>query len=403
MNFVRPGKSKRNGQVFVMFAIVLPILLTFAGLGIDYAFAYVTRATLSRAIDAAALAGMRNINQGPTQAKAIALGAFNVNYGVGLGRDSSPPVLNIVFSTDSGNNTVVNVNATVAINTFFLRVIGYNTLNVSSSSQVTRPAVIMSLILDKSGSMNLNGGARALPPAVANFLTYFDNATDQVAMVSFSSVASIDVTMRTNFLTPITTQVNSLPFGGATFSQAGLLDGQAQINGVALKPGQNVVKVAVFFTDGWANTDQDKLNCPPSSLLNFGGCSPPEAALGWCRGVSFMDPTSGSTTYCGATVFPAQSAGGAMESLTLANISNDAMYRAIQVATSMRAQSVVVYSIGLGNTISQSFLQQVANDPASSSFDPNQPIGQAVFAPTAADLQGVFQTIASQILLRITQ
>ena len=98
MNFVRPGKSKRNGQVFVMFAIVLPILLTFAGLGIDYAFAYVTKATLSRAIDAAALAGMRNINQGPTQAKAIALGAFNVNYGVGLGRDSSHPVLNIVFS-----------------------------------------------------------------------------------------------------------------------------------------------------------------------------------------------------------------------------------------------------------------------------------------------------------------
>jgi hypothetical protein len=182
-----------------------------------------------------------------------------------------------------------------------------------------------------------------------------------------------------------------------------LLDGQAQINGVALKPGQNVVKVAVFFTDGWANTNQDKLNCPPSSLLNFGGCSPPEAALGWCRGVSFMDPNSGYTTSCGATGFPAQSAGGAMESLTLANISNDAMYRAIQVATSMRAQSVVVYSIGLGNTISQSFLQQVANDPASSSFDPNQPIGQAVFAPTAADLQGVFQTIASQILLRITQ
>ena len=87
----------------------------------------------------------------------------------------------------------------------------------------------------------------------------------------------------------------------------------------------------------------------------------------------------------------------------MANISNDAMYRAVQVANSMRAQGIVIYSIGLGNTISQAFLQQIANDPASSTFNPNEPVGQAVFAPTAADLQGVFQTIASEILLRLSQ
>ena len=56
------------------------------------------------------------------------------------------------------------------------------------------------------------------------------------------------------------------------------------------------------------------------------------------------------------------------------------MYRAIQVANSMRAQGIVIYSIGLGDKISQAFLQQVANDPASATFDPNQPVGQAVFA-----------------------
>ena len=79
------------------------------------------------------------------------------------------------------------------------------------------------------------------------------------------------------------------------------------------------------------------------------------------------------------------------------------MYRANQVANSMRAQNIVIYSIGLGDKISQAFLQQVANDPASSTFNPNEPVGQAVFAPTAADLQSVFQTIASEILLRLSQ
>ena len=154
-----------------------------------------------------------------------------------------------------------------------------------------------------------------------------------------------------------------------------------------------MVKVAVFFTDGWANTVEDTLNCPPSTLLNYGGCAPPEAAVGWCSGIYFMNPTNGNGTSCGATQFPSQVAGG-MEPLTENNIANDAMYRAVQVANSMRAQGIVIYSIGLGDKISQAFLQQIANDPASSTFNANEPVGQAVFAPTANDLDAVFQSIA---------
>jgi hypothetical protein len=260
----------------------------------------------------------------------------------------------------------------------------------------------MSLVLDKSGSMNKNGGAQALPPAVVNFLTYFDDTRDQVAMVSFSSIATVNVSIRTNFTTTITNAVNNMPFGGATYSQAGLLNGQTQINSVPTAAGENVVKVAVFFTDGWANTVNDTLNCPPSSSLNFGGCAPPENAVGWCSGISFMDPNTGKGVSCGAASFPSQVA-GSMQSFTMANIANDAMYRSVLVANTMRTQGITVYSIGLGNKISQQFLRQVANDPASSTYDPAQPQGEAVFAPTPADLQTVFQTIANKILLRLSQ
>lgn len=394
---------RQHAQVFLLFALSLPVLILFVGLGVDFGFAFVTRACLSKALDSAALEAMRNINQGQAQATAIARSAFNTNYGAGLGRDLSPPVLNVSITTDANNNAVVNISATATINTFFIRLLsGFQTLKISAVAQATRPKLIMSLVLDKSGSMNKNGGAQALPPAVDNFLTYFDNSTDQVADISFSSVASVDVRMGTNFLNSITNAVNSMKFGGATYSQGGLLSGQAQINGVAVAPGQNVIKAAVFFTDGWANTVEDNLNCPPSTLLNFGGCAPPEAAVGWCSGVSFLDPTTGNARSCGATQFPSQVAGGT-QSLTQNNIANDAMYRAVQLANNMRAQGVVIYSIGLGDKISQSFLQQVANDPASSTFDPNQPVGEAVFAPTAADLQPVFQAIASKILLRLSQ
>jgi hypothetical protein len=63
----------------------------------------------------------------------------------------------------------------------------------------------------------------------------------------------------------------------------------------------------------------------------------------------------------------------------------------------------VIYSIGLGDKICQAFLQQIANDPVSATFDRDQPVGQAVFATTAADLQGVLQTVASEILLRLSR
>jgi len=405
MALLHHGKNRQieHGQILLIFTFFLPILLLFAGLAVDFGFAYVTKTTLSKAVDAAALAAMRSLNQGQSQALAIAQSAFNTNYATALGRDATPPVVNIVFTADASNNTVVNVNATATINTFFIRLLsGYNTLNVSSSAQTTRPKLIMSLVLDKSGSMNLNGGAQALPPAVDNFLTYFDDNTDQVAMVSFSSIATVDVSIRTNFTSIITSVVNSMPFGGATYSQAGLLDGQAQINSVPTLPGENVVKVAIFFTDGWANTINDILNCPPSTSLNFGGCAPPEAAVGWCSGIFFMDPATGNGVSCGATQFPSQVA-GSMQPLTQTNIANDAMYRTVQVSNSMLNQGIVIYAIGLGDKISESFLQQVANDPASSTYNANLPQGEAVFAPTTADLEGVFQTIAAKILLRLSQ
>jgi hypothetical protein len=85
------------------------------------------------------------------------------------------------------------------------------------------------------------------------------------------------------------------------------------------------------------------------------------------------------------------------------NITNEAEYRAIQLAIGDQQTGVYYYSIGLGDTVNQTFLQQIANDPASPTFNPNLPIGEAVFAPTAADLDSAFQTIAQRILYRLSQ
>ncbi len=417
MTVSRELKLKRNqrGQILLLLAVMLPALLLLMGVAVDLGLAYVTRTTLAKASDAAALAGLRNINQGTAQATAIAQTAFNLNYPTIPGRDFSAPVVTVGLTTDASGNTIATVNATATINTYFLRVLPqFKTLTVSSNTVATRPKLIMSLVLDRSGSMTLNGGQQALPPAVATFLSFFDDNTDQVAEVSFSTTATVDVSMRSNFTSAINNAVGSMVFAGTTFSQSGLLNGQTQIISTPIPAGQNVVEAAVFFTDGWANTVNDNLNCPVVTNLNYGGCSQLEYNAGWCNGdigfyapgsansVGWYNPSNGTYAGCGATTFPSQQT-GTMQPMTMINVGNEAMYRAVQVANSMRTQNIAVYAVGLGNKISEPFLQQIANDPASSTFNPNQPIGSAVFAPSASQLDAAFQTIASKILLRISQ
>jgi Flp pilus assembly protein TadG len=438
-----------------MFAVFLVIMILFIGLAIDLGYAYVTKANLSKALDAAALRGMLSIAQGATTAGNIAASVFAANY-QSSGRDSTMPVPTVTFTPNppvAGTLTKINVTATTNINTFFARIVpSLQTLTVSDTAQSTRANVMMALVLDVSGSMNDNSGAQALPPAVQTFVSYFSNTLDQVSVSTFSDFGSptpnatglaLNLAMEHNFSSDVTNLTNSMVgnFGGGTYAQGGLDDAAAQLCGWAV-PGvypyagacpvvANTKKVVVFFTDGWANTNVDALNGPncPATPIQYGGCASDEAALGWCGGVHFWDRNhmpNVNEYNCRATNFPVHEPGNMGQlaqngvSITQAqdNIANEAMYRAMKWANAMRAQGVIVYAVGLGGTINQSYLQQMANDPNGTSFEgssynTNTPQGLAVFAVDCPDQTGkpscsselnqAFQTIATDILLKLTQ
>jgi hypothetical protein len=66
----------------------------------------------------------------------------------------------------------------------------------------------------------------------------------------------------------------------------------------------------------------------------------------------------------------------------------------------------IIFTIGLGGTdvhpIDQDFMERVANDPRSLSFNSLQPTGQFVYASDINQLGIAFQSVASQIL-RLSQ
>ena len=103
---------------------------------------------------------------------------------------------------DVNNNTIVTVNATASINTYFIRIAdmfggNFNTLSVGATAQAQRNPLIMSLILDVSASMESNGGSTALSPAVENFIANFDpgnnDSVDWVSVVTFGTYANVNL------------------------------------------------------------------------------------------------------------------------------------------------------------------------------------------------------------------
>ena len=59
-------KSDR-GQTIIIYALVVPILILFAGFAIDAGILYVTKAKLSTAVDGATLTGMKNLQSGQSR------------------------------------------------------------------------------------------------------------------------------------------------------------------------------------------------------------------------------------------------------------------------------------------------------------------------------------------------
>jgi Flp pilus assembly protein TadG len=423
--------KKESGQVLVLFGLWMPVLLLFSGMAIDFGFGFLTKLRLAKASDAAALAVMRNLGQGDTAAAAIGQSIFSLNINSSSHLFVTAPAASITFST-SGGEPVVNVASTATIRTVFIWLAGFPTLAVADTSQATRPPVLLSLVLDKSGSMNSNGGAQALPPSVLDFLSYFINGTDELSEVSFSTLASTDVPISTNFQTPITNYVNGMSFSGATYAWAGLNNAGAQIASIASPPA-NAQKVVVFFTDGWANTNNDIIN---GVSMNYGGDAPAEFSS--TSGIFCMNPTTGADTpsppygvtaassitmvaKCnGQNWFPATDTGPpdnlpSQAPMDMVNIATEADYRAVKLANSMRALGYTVYSIGLGDKINNTYLMEVANAApytitsggvtttySNPDYNSSEPVGLAEFAPTSSDLDAAFQTIASKILLRIT-
>jgi len=454
---------REGGQIFIWLAVGLPLLILFAALALDLGIIYYTDARLCNAVDAAALTGAKNFSLGTATAQELATDMFQANF-------PSPATLTFTWCPASagcvGSAVSLTVKATTTVNTTFMSYLpSFAQWHISDTATATRSTLVMSLVLDRSGSMSTNGGGTALQSAVPAFVADFVQGSDYIGMVSFADNASVDVPITTNFRPAIPNAVAALNFNGGTFGTGAgtnasfstthgppLSMADYQNNTVTLPAGEPETKVAVYFTDGLMNEVQDTLNCtnspPGATLYNFGGYD--DDGSGTVTTFDFFNPTinthpaadlsyfyagpsSGACTggygFCngnppynlaavcqGVTQFYSQK-NSAYEDFNRANITAEAQWRALYTAHVMRNESPVstfIYVIGLGHAISddtstKNFLGALANDPNYPGYDSSLPQGLFLIVPDCPssactnELNTAFQTIAAKVLLRLSR
>ena len=412
-----------EGQLLLWVALVAGLLIIFTAMAVDMGNIYYHKARLSNAVDAAVLEGVKlygtfnNSGQQITQAQAqqYADDVFVANYG-----DSTPtrswlwcPI--DVVGCPAGNALSLTLRSQAPVNTSFMAYWPqWAQWTIGDVGQATRSILVMSMVLDRSGSMDSpanggDGGGPALQAAVPNFVADFVQGTDYLSMISFSSDARVDVPVTQQFVTPINTAVNAFTWNGGTFGTGGgttncpsastncppmsLADNQNATGVMSAGMGSPITKVVIYFTDGLMNTVQDTFACTNlgNVTYNYGGYDNPSTSYdffipsGALPGHGSQDlypyndysyyyagPASGScnggtTGTCnnnppygagnqrcqGITNFQPQ-AGGARKAFSQSNILAEARWRALYTSDQMRMESPIptyFFVVGLGNSV----------------------------------------------------
>lgn len=389
MNIPRMIRNDR-GAVLALVAVSMVVLLGIGGLALDSARGYLTKARLARAVDAAVLAGARSLRLGEDVARQRAIDIAVLN---GANGDD----LDVIFGVNAEGEQTVRVDAHLVMPTTLMRVLGVETMDVNSAAIAAVPPVDLVLVLDQSGSLKTADAFDDLQDAARLFVDYFDDGFDQLGLVSFNLRATERFSMAGAFSATIKYEIDQMTAFSYTNVGEGLRLAQEQITGPAVR--QRSAKVVVFFTDGRPTAfrgdlnGQDRILAIPQTGSNIAGY--------WDNPDQLQSNSSTSNDGCSGW----NSCFGWTEPVARAH----ARQLGLDRASEMRNAGIFVYSIGLGNPLlsdplwqpDMDYLRQIANEDGIS--DASQPRGKSYFAPSANELRSVFEQVANDLLVRLSQ
>lgn len=181
----------QSGVIAVAFGLMIPVVVGAVGLSVDISQAYLVKARLASALDAAALAAAASgsDDEGVIQDKVDAF--MEANYPEG--RIGTKVAVDVSLDGDE-----LTVTATARLNTSFMKVFGYETVDVDAETIVQREVrgLEVVMVLDNTGSMSTDNNIGTLKTATTNFIEIlFESVEDpelvKVGLVPYSSSVNV--------------------------------------------------------------------------------------------------------------------------------------------------------------------------------------------------------------------
>lgn len=211
MHELRRFIKETKGAIALMFAITAPLLITTAGMSVDFAGAYLVKQRLAQAVDAAALAATA-ISTDADVIETKVQEFINVNYPADkLGAHFTP------YVELDGN--LVRVTGYAEYDTYFLDLIGVAVIDVDVTTVVQRDiqGIEVVLVLDNTGSMSTNNNIAKLRTASCEFVEIifgtYDSEETGDCLDRFGNFVEPNNQFVKVGLVPYATSVNVGPYG----------------------------------------------------------------------------------------------------------------------------------------------------------------------------------------------
>jgi Flp pilus assembly protein TadG len=297
----------RRGGVAPMFALAIIPVVGLVGAAVDYSRANSIKASMQAAIDATALAMAKlapTLTQSQLQQQTTAYFKAMFNH-----PDAKNVTLTPTYTTSGGTQLTIGVSGTM--DTAFMKLMGYPSLGIKSSSTVKwgNSRLRVALALDNTGSMSSAGKMDALKTASKNLLTQLKNASTTngdvyVSIIPFSKDVNIG---KSNYTQPhirwdLWDAANNS--GGNTFSGSICYYGTLwQVNGSSWTNGGSC-----SGTSAGICYQGTLWNWNGSSFVNGGTCSNHSSWNGCVtdRDQDYDTTNTAPSTSNQATLFPAE-------------------------------------------------------------------------------------------------
>jgi Flp pilus assembly protein TadG len=463
----KPCRSQRERGAVLLITAMMLLFIVFpaVGLAIDGGVAFAVKARLQTAVDGAALAAARSLSRGlslasqRSAAEATAAQFFTANMHRAWGNVTSPAPT-VTWPAAPPKTTIVRVEGTVEAPTYFMRLLGYNTLRLNAAGAANRRDVNIMLVLDRSGSIQNLGACDDLRAAAKSFVETFVDGRDRLGLVTFGTSYRVDFAPAFDFRSRsgsnIVTNIDAIQCIGGTNSAAAYWMAWQQL--LALNE-PNTLNVILFFTDGQPNTlhmsnlkvkasstctnksDKNGVITPAGTatwgifqalepgmparnpdwvlIPNSGGCSYASSFQNVTNDIESLAPAGsanevdvfGNSLTGYKTVNPRDGSGriklsGAASdgALIVTNAGTNALDNAaarVRSLSSANGLDVYTYSIALGGAPAPAedvLMRRIANTVDSPIYDSTRPTGMYILAANQGQLEQAFSQLASDIL-----